>query len=101
MSNKNATTVAGVVLVFIDEQGNGIAHAADFHRSASGGFTLLDGQRYRARRALAVAVCNAYASPNLVRGMDTGDCERTVDMLVRKHGCRVHEIPIGHLAERP
>lgn len=62
--------VAGCVLVFTDEHGHIVAHAADFERSAPGGFTLLEGQRHRARRALAFAVCNAYASPMLVRGLD-------------------------------
>lgn len=89
-------TAAGVVLVFIDEHGNAIADASDFRRAAPGGCTLLEGQRWRARRALDVAVCRAYASPMLTRGMDDGDCARVVEQLVRKHGCRVHEIAIGH-----
>jgi hypothetical protein len=86
----------GVVLVFIDERGHAIAHAADFERQAPGGFSLLEGQRHRARRMLAMAVCNAYASPMLVRGLDAYDCDRIMERLCRVHGCRVHEVAIGH-----
>ena len=85
----------GVVLVFIDERGNAIAHAADFEPQSPAGFTLHEGQRWRARRQLAHAVCNAYASPMLVRGMDSSDCERVVDRLCRVHGCKVHEIELS------
>jgi hypothetical protein len=88
-----------VVLVFIDERGNAIAHAGDFEPQAPGGFTLREGQRRRARRALEFAVCNAYASPMLVRGMDAYDCERIVQSLCRSHGCAIHEVAIGHDAE--
>jgi hypothetical protein len=94
MSSKRK--LGGVVLVFIDERGNAIAHAGDFEPQAPGGFTLHEGQRRRARRALALAVCNAYASPMLVRGMETYDWERVIDRLCRVHGCTVHEIAIGH-----
>jgi hypothetical protein len=90
----------GVVLVFIDERGNAIAHAGDFEPQSPGGFTLLEGQRRRAERGLAVAVCNAYASPMLVRGMDISDCERIVQALRRSHSCTVHEVLIGHEQER-
>jgi len=86
----------GVVLVFIDERGRAIAHAADFEPQAPGGFTLVEGQRHRAKVELAFAVCNAYASPNLVRGLERYDCERIVDRLVCRHGCRVHEVVVGH-----
>jgi hypothetical protein len=89
--------VAGVVLVFIDERGHAIAHAGDFERQAPGGFTLHEGQRHRAKRALAHAVCNAYASPMLVRGMDSCDCERIMERLCRVHGCKVHEVSVGHV----
>lgn len=87
--------MTGLVLVFIDERGHAIAHAADFEPQAPGGFSLRDAQRWRARRALAHAVCNAYASPMLVRGMETSDCERVIDRLCRVHGCTVHEIALG------
>ncbi len=62
--------VRGVVLVFIDEHGNAIAHAADFESQRPGGFTLDEAQRLRAKRQLALNVCNAYASPMLVRAVD-------------------------------
>lgn len=88
--------VSGVVLVFIDERGHAIAHAADFERSAPGGCTLSEGQRYRARRMLAHAVCNAYASTMLTRALESYDCERIIERLVRANNCRVHEVLIGH-----
>jgi hypothetical protein len=87
---------SGVVLVFIDERGNAIAHAGDFEPQSPGGFDLIDGQRRRAKVALAHAVCNAYASPMLVRGLESCDCERIVDRLCRQHGCKVHEVVVGH-----
>lgn len=91
-----ASKASGVVLVFIDERGHAIAHAADFERSAPGGLTLAEGQRYRARRALAHEVCNAYASPMLTRALESYDCERIVERLVRVNGCTIHEVLIGH-----
>lgn len=78
----------GIVLVFIDEKGHAIAHAADFD---DGG----DARRYRARRALARAVVDAYASPALARGLDQYACEQAVQRLCQQYGCRVHEIVIG------
>ena len=93
-SVKRKTT--GVVLVFIDEKGHAIAHAADFEPQAPGGFTLLEGQRCRARGALAWAVCNAYATPMLVRGIERYDCERIVERLCHSYNCSVHEVAIGH-----
>lgn len=86
----------GIVLVFLDEKGHAIAGAADFDRSTPGGCELSEGQRYRARLRLAFAVCNAYASPMLTRGLDSYDCERIVDRLVQMHGCKVREVLIGH-----
>jgi len=62
----------GVVLVFINERGHAIAHAADFEPSAPAGFKLIDGQRHRARRALASAVCDAYARPGRAAGCCLG-----------------------------
>ncbi len=91
-----APTTTGVVLVFIDERGHAIAHAGDFEPQAPGGFTLLEGQRHRATRALAFAVVNAYASPDLVRGIDPYDCERIMEKLCRQFGCMVHKVAIGH-----
>jgi hypothetical protein len=91
----------GVLLVFIDEKGHAIAHAADFDPQTYGGFTLIEGQRHRAKRALSFAVANAYASPNFVRGMDDYDCERVMERLRRAHGCTVHEVAIGHAEPQP
>lgn len=91
--------VAGVVLVFLDEAGRAIAHAADFHRDRPGGYSLEEAQRLRAKRALGVAVCRAYASDQLVRAIEGYDCERILQNLVNKFGCRIHQISIGHNKE--
>jgi hypothetical protein len=91
----------GVVLVFIDDRGHAIAHAADFEPQTPAGFDLVEGQRHRAKAALAAAVCNAYASPNLVRGLERYDCERVIDRLCRVYGCRVHEVLVGHEVAEP
>lgn len=85
----------GIVLVFLDEKGHAIAHAADFDRSAPGGFTLQEGQRRRAERQLAWAVCEAYASPMFARGIDAYDRERIMHRLRDVHGCKVHEVVVG------
>ncbi len=98
--SKDSHVPRGIVLVFIDERGRAVAHAADFEPQAPGGFKLIEGQRHRARRLLASAVCEAYANPNLVRGIEAYDRERIIDQLCRVHGCRVHEISIGHAADR-
>jgi len=86
----------GVVLVFLDERGHAIAHAADFDKSKPAGFSLREAQRRRAERSLAFAVCAAYASPMLVRGMDWMDCERVLGRLCQQHGCTVQEVAVGH-----
>ena len=91
--------LAGVVLVFLDEKGNAIAHASDFDRSAPGGFSLREGQRSRAERQLAWAVCEAYASPMFTRGIDAYDRQRIMHRLRDAHGCKVHEVLIGHKEE--
>ncbi len=98
-TTKTAEPTKGVVLVFLDEKGNAIAHAADFHLSAPGGFSLYEGQRARAKRDLAWSVCQAYASPNLTRAIEPYDRQKIMDTLCGRHGCKVHEIAIGHVAE--
>lgn len=86
--------VPGVVLVFIDEDGNAIAHAADFNSTGYGGFTLQEAQRIRTKRKLAINVCNAYSSPQFTRGIQDYDAEQIMQRLIDKHGCHVHEINI-------
>jgi len=93
--SERAQKANGVVLVFIDERGHAIAHAADFEPQAPGGFTLIEGQRHRARRVLAGAVCAAYASPSFVRGIEPYDAQMIMDKLCRAHGCQIHEVIVG------
>ena len=92
---KKTEGLAGVVLVFIDEKGHAIAHAADFDRSGYGGYTLADSQSVRARRQLAINVVNAYASTQLARAVDAYDAERMVQRLCQTHGCKIQEVIIG------
>ncbi|MGE0444535.1 MAG: hypothetical protein AB7P99_04850 [Vicinamibacterales bacterium] len=96
MAERSNKAPAGVVLVFLDERGRVVAHAADFNRDVPAGFDLDEIQRRRAKLELAFAVCNAYASPHLVRGLERYDCERIVERLCSAHGCKVHEITVGH-----
>ena len=81
--------------MFVDEKGNVIAHVSDFNRQRYGGFELAESQSVRARDALDMAVCAAYASPKLVRGIDRMDAGRIVQSLVQNHGCTVHVIVVG------
>lgn len=93
--SERAQNANGVVLVFIDEKGRAIAHAADFEPQAPAGFTLLAVQRGRARRALAWAVCSAYSSPQFTRGIEAYDAQTILDRLCLSHGCQIHEVIVG------
>lgn len=91
-----APLLCGVIHVFLNEHGEPIAHAADFDRAGYGGFSLAESQRIRVKDRLARAVVNAYASPDLTRGMELYDCEALVRKLVNAHGCRIVKIIVGH-----
>jgi len=98
MAPAKTPVVSGIVQVFLDEKGRAIAHAADFNQSRYGGHTLHESQRHRVRESLAIKVCEAYSSPQLVRGMDKHDAEKIVRNLVVLFGCRIHEVVIGEEA---
>lgn len=89
MAAPKFTMPSGVVLVFVNESGRHVANAACFKQSASGGYRLEDAQRLRARRSLARAVVDAYASRDLARAIDDYTAETIMDKLVREHGCHV------------
>lgn len=89
-------TPKGLVATFSDEKGSIIASVADFDLSRPGGFTILEGQRYRVKRAIAWKVVDAYTSPQFARGMDSYAREQAVDALISKHGCKVTLIPVGY-----
>lgn len=90
------TPVRGVVMVFIDEQGRPICEATDFDGDSYGGFKLMEAQRMRCKAELARVVCRAYASPQLVRGIDQYRAEEILRNLVRDHGCKVRTVYVGY-----
>lgn len=96
MVEKKSEDPKGVVLVFIDEEGREIASVSDFNRTGYGGWSLRDAQNLRARRALAMKVCNAYSSSQLVRAIDAYDAERIIDRLVKDHACKIATVVVGH-----
>ena len=85
----------GIVAMLVDRDGREIATASDFKREAPGGYTLRQGQQYRAKMALCGAVMRALASPRLSDAIDNYTAERIVEGM-QKQGCRIIIIPIGH-----
>ena len=88
--------VRGVIGIFSDEDGHVIAHAADFALSGYGGFTLQRAQEIRVEERLATAICEAYASPRLVRAVPPHARHDIMRVLQRDHKCTVTMISIGH-----
>lgn len=85
----------GIVVCFIDDNGNVVASVSDFSTDGYGGFGLQEAQEIRAKRLLKWEVANAYCSKHFVRAMETFHAEATVDALIRKHGCKIHVTYIG------
>jgi hypothetical protein len=100
MSEKNTPVPQGVVAVLVGADGREIAHAADFKRDKPGGFTLDEAQRGRCKRALAMAVIDACASPMLRDSIEMYDAERIVQRLV-DNGCRLHIFSVGYDGDEP
>lgn len=96
---KDKAGANGVVFVFIDEDGNAIANAADFKKGGYGGYTLREAQATRAYEALAMKVCEAYSCDRLVRAIEPYDARQIMRRLVDKHGCSVHRIDIPEVKE--
>lgn len=67
----------GVVVLYVHE-GRVVCHAADFHQSAPGGFSLREAQTMRAKRSLSIDLVRALSSPLLADSMDEFDCERAM-----------------------
>lgn len=84
----------GIVAVLISD-GRVIASASVFETSVPGGFTLLEAQQMRARRALAMEVMRALASPLLADSIDLYTAESILSAMCNK-GCRMSLVPIGH-----
>ena len=95
-----ADPVKGVVMIFISDDGRPVCEATDFEPDKFGGFTLKESQKIRCKGALARAILNAYASPALVRAIDTYRGEEIMRELTRMHGCKVKTVFIGHERER-
>lgn len=91
----------GMVAIFIDPSGRVIASVTDFARDVYGGVSLQKAQTYRVQRRLELEVVKACCSDIIVRAMDDYDCEQLVARLVRKCGCKVSLIPVGHEGNAP
>ena len=94
----NGKALPGVVAIYTSKEGAVIASVSDFDRSGYGGFSLLEGQTMRAKRALSHAVIHAYCSEVLSRVMETYDCERLLDRMVRD-GAHITIVPVGQKDE--
>jgi hypothetical protein len=91
-ANRTEETVPpGVIAVFVHE-GRVVAHAADFNRSAPGGYTLKEAQEARVRMSLAHAVVRESCSRLVSDNLDNYECERILHKLPGK----AHLITIGH-----
>lgn len=86
----------GVVAVLIGPDGREVANAADFGGGGPAGFSRVDAQAMRARRALALATMKALASPLLSNAIELYQAERLVEEMCRTGGCKVLSIPVGH-----
>lgn len=88
-------TPPGMVGIFTDKTGRFVVTVSDFARDTPGGFSLRESQAYRVRLDLAREVIRAYCSPMILEAIQTHDCERIVNRLV-KQGAKIMLIPIGH-----
>lgn len=96
MTDQTKITVPpGCLGIYTDEEGRIIASVSDFDRSGYGGFTLYQGQRIRAEKALAHEIVRAYCSDVVARSLDTYGCEQ----IVRKLKGKMTFIPVGHTDE--
>lgn len=89
----------GVTLVLIDTKGRVRAHASDFERSGYGGFSLLEAQKLRCRRALAREFVTGGCHPDIAGALDNYDAEKVVQALVNNKSWVTTEIIIGHQDE--
>lgn len=89
----------GIVALFIAANGRVIASANDFARDRPGGYSIKSAQEYRVKRALALAVVDAYCSPDFARAFDAYEAENVMRRLTSEHKCRVEFVMVGHKDE--
>lgn len=87
--------VLGVVGLFIAPDGRVVAEVTDFELSGYGGFSLMEAQRIRCKRALNREVVERYAGDPLAKAISAYHAEGIIDEMVQKHGYRKHFIVIG------
>lgn len=85
----------GVVVIYTDKTGDVIATAADFIRQSVGGYSLLEGQTYRAVRALGWNVVRAYCSGEMADALGEYEVDCIMKRL-RERGGKVTIVPVGH-----
>jgi hypothetical protein len=84
MAMTETATPPGCVGIYTDKEGRVIASVSDFKEATYGGFSLYEGQKVRAKRALAHAVVDAYCSSIVAEALDGYECERLVGSLPGK-----------------
>ncbi|MBP0492125.1 hypothetical protein [Roseomonas indoligenes] len=89
-------TPKGVLLVLLDDSRRVIASVSDFDTSTYGGFTLQQGQRMRAKDALAREAAHRLCNSTFAAALSTRDIQSAIDKLCRAQGWSVTDIPIGH-----
>ena len=97
----SAPAPKGVLLVLTDPDGDVIASATDFEQSALGGFSLLEGQKLRAKGALAGDLIRRGCAPYIAKAMDDYEANALLDKLVRTKGCRIIELLINRGEDKP
>ena len=86
----------GVVGVFINAGGQVLASTSDFESECKDGFTLLECQKSRVRKALCIAVLRTLTSDSLVKAMEENLEEDDFERSVRRIPGAITLIPIGH-----
>ena len=85
----------GVIAIWIDPQGRVIRSAADFDRSAPGGYALSEGQAYRATQSVKWAAVKAFCSPVLTDALGGYTLEEIAEAMLAK-GHKIALVAIGH-----
>lgn len=88
MPEQLKTCPHGVVAVFVSPRG-AVVVATDFDQCSLGGFSLLEAQTRRAKKALAIEVAKAYCAPDYMDAIDMDDALNNLHRLCNKGG-RIH-----------
>lgn len=95
MTTEAADALRGVIAILTSPDGHVIATETDFGGLPHCGYTLRNGQEYRAINALKYAAVRAYCSRALSDALD-GYAVDVVFRRLKDAGHRVTIIPIGH-----